>query len=296
MKKIILTIFLISNSLLAEVDTKEKPKLWTFIFARNSTYIFPYEKYAYKSVFSGYRNDSNRTTTNFEFIVRRKLEDTNFSIYFDFFEFNKRDFSQQYTFFQNGQPVAAEPVPIGDYFRSQIRTGFQYSIPKFQNLNILFGARYIKSELSNTNAFFYNIKFGQKYLGPELGIEIQSDKYANFFFSSRLSFFQLYGRVYQNYGFPLLNSEQGFIDVDLQPYSRYTGREYFIKIGYYFSENIFMTIGLKTIRAKTKPNDMRVYSGDSNYDFIQNLNFGLNGNNSFNESFQSLVLEFGGNF
>lgn len=295
MKKIILTILLASSSVYSVQNADQKEKLWTFTFIRNSTYLFPYEKYEFKDTIGGYRNKGNETVNNFEFSFKKKFENSNFSIYTDFLEFNKRAFSQQYDFYQNSELIATAPVSIGDYFRSQIRIGFLYTLPNFTNLNIIIGSRYVKSELTDNYPYIYSIKFGQKYIGPEIGFEYQSDKYANFFFATRLSFFQLYGRIYNNYYFTALNTDQGYINVNIQPYSKYIGREVYLKAGYFFTENVFMTIGLKSIVAKIKPDDMRVYSGDSRYDTIQNIEYGTRGNYTKTETFSSVVIEIGAN-
>ncbi|PKA10620.1 hypothetical protein CH372_18430 [Leptospira meyeri] len=295
MKKLILILILISSSAHSETNPDQRTKLWTFAFIRNSTYLFPYEKYEFKDTFGGYRNKGNETVNNFEFSFKKRFEDSNFSIYTDFLEFNKRAFSQQFDFYQNNQLVATSSVSIGDYFRSQIRTGFLYNLPTINNFSLIFGTRYIKSELTDTFPLTYSIRFGQKYLGPEIGFEYQSDKYANFFFATRISLFQLYGRIYNSYNFTALNTDQGYINVNIKPYSKYIGNEIYIKAGYFFSENVFMTIGLKSIVAKILPDDMRVYSGDSRYDTLQNIEYGLRGDYTKSEAFKSVVIEFGAN-
>lgn len=92
-----------------------------------------------------------------------------------------------------------------------------------------------------------------------------------------------------------MNTDQGYINVNIQPYSKYIGREAYFKAGYFFTENVFMTIGLKSIVAKIKPDDMRVYSGDSRYDTTQNIEYGLSGNYTKTEFFSSVVIEIGAN-
>ena len=77
MKIFILLILLFASNSYADEKPLEKTKLWTFTFIRNSTYIYPYEKYAYKDTFAGYRNKGNETVTNFEFSVRKKFENSN---------------------------------------------------------------------------------------------------------------------------------------------------------------------------------------------------------------------------
>ncbi|PJZ43774.1 hypothetical protein [Leptospira brenneri] len=293
MKKIILTILLLSPAIYSQTNSDQKSKLWTITFIRNSTYLFPYEKYEFKDTFGGYRNKSNETVNNYEFSLKKKFENSDFSFYFDFLEFNKRAFSQQYSFYQNNELVASEPVSIGDYFRSQIRTGFAYSLPTFNALTLIIGTRFVKSELTDSYPFGYSIKFGQKYIGPEFGLEYQSDKFANFFLGARISYFQLYGRTYNNYYFSAVNTDQGYIHVDIQPYTKYIGSEIYLKAGYFFTENVFMTIGWKSIVARIKPDDLRVYSGDLRYDTIQNTEYGLKGNNTTTEAFKSVVIEFG---
>jgi len=52
---------------------------------------------------------------------------------------------------------------------------------------------------------------------------------------------------------------------------------------------------LKSIVAKIKPDDMRVYSGDSRYDTIQNIEYGTRGNYTKTETFSSVVIEIGAN-
>ncbi|EOQ87921.1 hypothetical protein LEP1GSC202_3511 [Leptospira yanagawae serovar Saopaulo str. Sao Paulo = ATCC 700523] len=295
MKKLILILFLVSSSVYSEANTDQKNKLWTFTFIRNSTYLFPYEKYEFRDTFGGYRNKGNETVNNFEFSFKKRFQDSNFSVYTDFLEFNKRSFSQQFDFYQNNQLVATSSVSIGDYFRSQIRFGFLYSLTSIPNFSLILGTRYIKSELTDTFPLTYSIRFGQKYIGPELGFEYQSDKYANFFVAFRISLFQLYGRIYNNYSFSALNTDQGYISVNINPYTKYIGSEIYLKTGYYFTENAFMTIGLKSIVARVLPDDMRVYSGDTRYDTLQNIEYGLRGNYTKSDAFQSVVIEFGAN-
>lgn len=293
--KIILILILISSQLYSETNEDYKRKQWTLTFNRNSTHLYPYEKYAFKDVFAGYRNKSDETVNNYEFTFKKRFENSNFAVYADFFEFNKRAFSQKVSFFENGQLTTSQPISIGDYFRTQFRTGLSYSLSNEFNFSLIFGPRYIKSELTDTYALSYSVKFAQKYIGPEIGLEYQTDKYANFFFAARLSFFQLYGRIYNNYGFQASNTDQGYILVDIKPYTKYIGREVYFKTGYFFTENIFISIGLKTIAAKIIPDDMRIYSGDSKYDTFQNIQYGLKGDNVKFESFQSVVIELGTN-
>ncbi|MGE8723281.1 hypothetical protein ACO2KH_18300 [Leptospira terpstrae] len=295
MKRIILIILLTNSAVFSETVSDQKLKLWTLTFIRNSTYLYPYEKYEFRDTIGGYRNKTNETVNNFEFSFKKRLENSNFSIYTDFFEFNKRAFSQQFDYYQNNQLVATSPVSIGDYFRSQIRTGFLYSLTSTINFNLIIGARYVKSELTDQYPFSYSIRFGQKYIGPEIGFEYQTDKFANFFLATKISFFQLYGRIYNNYYFTALNSDQGYINVNIKPYAKYIGNEIYVKAGYYFSDNIFMTIGLKSIVARILPDDMRVYSGDSRYDTLQNIEYGSRGSYAKTESFKSVVIEFGVN-
>ncbi|TGK86133.1 hypothetical protein EHQ24_06030 [Leptospira noumeaensis] len=293
MKKIILLILLISSSsILAQSQTENiQKKLWYFSINKAWSTVTPYEVEQYTDIFGPYKKDPKRNVNSFEIIVRKKFSDSKFGLYSEFYEFVKRDYSMNYLTFDKKVIINEEPTPIGNYYRSQAKIGLTYSI--LPQINFLIGSRYYKSELTDGNSTLYQIKFGQKYIGPEIAVETKSDTFYNFYLETRISYFLLYGRSTHNYSFADRYSDQGYISVNINPITRVQGTEGLLKIGYYFNQNFFMSIGYKYTYQRIRPDDLRVYSGDSRFDFKQNTEYGLRNVNSYSDRIDSIILEIG---
>lgn len=54
-----------------------------------------------------------------------------------------------------------------------------------------------------------------------------------------------------------------------------------------------MTIGYKATNQRIRPDDLRVYSGDSRFDLNLNTEYGLRKLNSYSDSMNSIILELG---
>lgn len=291
MKTKITLLLLFISPIYAQVDPVNSQKLWIFSLSKIGSSIVPYEKEQFTDIFGPYKSDPRRNINSYEFATQKKFEDSKFAFYFDFFELTKRDYSLKYIDFQNRSNIKETPTPIGNYFRSQIRLGFSYSI--FNNVSISFGSRYFRSELTDgfLNQFYVN--FGQKYLGPEISIQAKTKFLDNFFIATRISLFLLYGKSIHNYSFVSARTDQGYIDVNIEPYTRVQGNEFLLKFGYYFTNNLFFTIGFRSTLLRIRPDDLRVYSGDSRFDNQMNIEYGLRKENSYTDYMQSIILELG---
>lgn len=294
MKKIIYLVIVISSTSILTQQLPEQntqKKLWYFSINKTWSVITPYESDQYRDILGPYKRDPKRNINSFEIIVRKKIADSKFGIYSDFFELVKRDYSMNFLTFDRRTIVSEDITPIGNYYRSQFRTGLTYAFAP--QINFTIGARYFKSELTDGNSNFFQIRFGQRYIGTEIGIETKTNTFYSFYLESRISYFLLYGRSIYNYSFRDISADQGYISVDINPITRVEGNEGILKIGYYFNQSFFFTIGYKYTYQRIRPDDLRIYSGDSKFDFRQNTEYGLRSINSYSDSMNSITLEIG---
>ncbi|XDD45241.1 hypothetical protein AB3N60_10990 [Leptospira sp. WS39.C2] len=290
-KTISLILFLLSTQIFSQSTMDSNKKLWYISINRAWTNARPYEIEQYTDIFGPYKRNPKRDINNHEINLRKKFSDSKFGIYSEFYEIVKRDLSLKYLTYQNKTIVGEDPTPIGNYFRLHTRFGISYEFSK--HINIIFGSRFFKSELTDGNSNNFQIRFGQKYVGPEFAIEIKTDTFHNFYLENRISYFLLYGRSYHNYSFRDRTVDQGYINVDIEPITRVEGIEGLLKIGYYFNPNFFMTLGYKYTYQRIRPDDLRVYSGDKQFDFQVNTDYGFRKINSYLDSMNSIILEVG---
>ncbi|XDD41719.1 hypothetical protein AB3N58_10395 [Leptospira sp. WS60.C2] len=293
MKKILYLIPLILGySIFAQSQAENyQKKHWYFSINKAWSTSTPYEVDQFTDIFGPFKKEYKRNINSFEIIARKKFSDSKFEFYSEFYELVKRDYSMNYLTFNRRDIINEESTPIGNYYRSQSRIGFAYAFAP--NVNFIFGSRYFKSELTDGNANAFQIRFGQRYVGPEIGIELKSDTFYNFYLESRISYFLLYGRSIHNYSFADRSADQGYISVNIDPITRVEGNDYLLKIGYYFNQNFFMTIGYKSTYQRIRPDDLRVYSGDSRFDLNQNTEYGLRNINTYSDRMNSIILELG---
>ncbi|XDD41687.1 hypothetical protein AB3N58_10230 [Leptospira sp. WS60.C2] len=292
-KTVYILILFFSSSIFTQQlpDQNIQKKLWYFSINRSWSMITPYESDQYTDIFGPFKRDPKRNINSIEIIVRKKFNDSKFGIYSDFFELVKRDYSMNFLTFERRNVISEEPTPIGNYFRSQSRIGLTFAFAP--QINFTVGARYFKSELTDGNSNYFQIRFGQRYIGTEIGIETKTRTFYNFYLETRISYFLLYGRSYHNYSFRDRTADQGYISVNIDPITRVEGNEGILKIGYYFNPSFFITIGYKYTSQRIRPDDLRVYSGDSNFDFRLNTEYGLRKLNSYSDSLNSIILEIG---
>ncbi|TGK45926.1 hypothetical protein [Leptospira bouyouniensis] len=287
----ITSIFFCVNSLYSnELDTK---KNFEFSVRRHKGILNPFESELFEDTFRQnarrYDNSANFT----ELISRYNFSNPKYSIYGSFYELNKRSFSQNYFGTQSERfgKVLFYPNAIGDYFRMQANAGLGIRLVGYDLIVLNAGLMYLKSELASGSNFSNTQTFGQKFLGPELSIQLNSSTFYSFSVSLEYKIFYLLGRIQNEYAFASNNSPFGFIKVDSNPYSRYFGTEVTGKLNYHLIENISLSLGGRFMNAKVKPDDMRVNSGDTAYDFSQNIGFGFINGNSYRDKIESIFLE-----
>ncbi len=292
-KRIFLLIILFSSAILLSQENSDpqNQKSWYVSLSKSRSEVNPYEKRLYLDIFGPYKPDLRNNLNHVEFNLSKKFNSSNLGFYFEFYEATKRNYSLYYVTFSGRTIVNEELKPIGDYFRTQSRIGLNYFFT--QRIYFHVGSRYFKSQLSDGFANSFQIDFGQKYIGAEAGINIKSSRFYGLYLEARITGFYLYGRSTQDYSFRTLSADFGVISVDINPITRVTGLEILTKLGFYFNDSIFMSLGYRSTNQKIRPDDLRVYSGDQSFDNELNFRYGQRGLNSYNDIFTSILFEVG---
>jgi len=299
--KTILTIilFTISSQLIAEeinqVQSK-KSSSFSIYLRRYSTFIDSFEQ---RMLFQNFRYFNQADKTNiqgFELGFRKKFENSNFSFQSELQEYKKGNIGMIETVCL-GRYCELIPVSAGAYQRNQFRNNilYDYSPEKFR---LSFGLRYIKSELSDGSGYRFNYTQGQKFIGPEIGFEYQTDKYLNFNLMYYYNYFYLIGKIDNRYNGSVTNLSP--VSYNSDPNAIYVGGEFGMKLKYDFDDIYYLSIGILALEARTKinSNSMTVnYVAEPQYkyelDSKTNINYFLYNASNSRESIRSVYLEAG---
>lgn len=291
-KVYLLTILLASANIFSEeISNTQIPKSWSISMSKARSEVTPYEKRLFLDIFGPYKPDLRGNLNHVEFNLSKKFNSSNLGFYFEFYEATKRNYSLYYLTFSGRNIINEELNPIGDYFRTQSRLGLNYVFT--QRINLHIGARYFKSQLSDGFANSFQIDLGQRYLGAEAGIHIKSSRYYGLYLEARITAFYLYGRSTHDYSFRSRSADLGYISVDINPITRVTGLEILTKLGFYFNDSIFMSLGYRSTNQKISPDDLRIHSGDQRFDNELNFRYGQRNSNSFHDIFTTILFEVG---
>lgn len=263
---------------------------------RYSTFIDSFEQRMLLQNFNYFDQNDKKSIPGFEFGFRKKIDNSNFSFQSEFQEYKKGNLGMRAPACL-GRYCDLAPVSAGTYLRNQFRNTilYDYTPDKFR---LSFGLRYIKSELSDGSGYRFNYTLGQKFFGPEIGFEYQTDKYWNFNLLIHYNYFHLFGKIDNRYNGIYTNLSP--VSYNSDPNAVYVGGEFGIKLNYDFDDLYFLSIGILTLEARTKINSYAMtvnYVAEPQYkyalDTITNLNYVIyNAANSI-EILRSVYLEAG---
>lgn len=237
-----------------------------------------------------------KTIPGFEFGFRKKFDNSNFSFQSEFQEYKKGNIGMR-DIACLGRYCDLVPVSTGPYLRNQFRNTilYDYTPDKFR---LSFGLRYIKSELSDGSGYRFNYTLGQKFFGPEIGFEYQTDKYWNFNLLIHYNYFYLFGKIDNRYSGIYTNRSP--VSYNSDPNAIYVGGEFGIKLNYDFDDLYFLSIGILTLEARTKINSYSMtvnYVAEPQYkydlDSITNFNYVIYNAANSSEILRSVYLEAG---
>lgn len=300
MKKILSILLLfISTQLFAEdvnqVQNKKNSSLSIYV-RRYSTSIDSFEQRMLFQNFRYFDQADKKDIAAFEFGFRKKFENSNFSFQSEFQEYKKGNIGMRERVCL-GRYCELSPVSAGAYLRNQFRNNFlyDYSPDKFR---LSFGFRYIKSELSDGTGYRYNYTLGQKFFGPEIGFEYQTNKYFNFNLLFCYNYFYLFGKIDNRYNG--IHTNLSPVSYNSDPNAIYVGGEFGMKLKYEFDDLYYLSIGILALEARTKidSNSMTVnYVAEPQYkyelDSNTNINYFLYNASNSKESLRSVYLEAG---
>lgn len=300
MKKItIIIILLISSHLIAEEtnpDQNRKNKSLSIYLRRYSTFIDSFEQKMLFQNFNYFDQNDKKSIPGYELGIRKKFENSNVSLQSEFQEYKKGNIGMRATACI-GRYCDLAPVSAGAYLRNQVRNTilYDYTPDKFR---LSFGLRYIKSELSDGSGYRFNYTIGQKFFGPEIGFEYQTDKYWNFNLLIHYNYFHLFGKIDNRYNGIYTNFSP--VSYDSDPNATYVGGEFGMKLNYDFDELYYLSIGILTLEARTKVNPYAMtvnYVADPqfkyNLDATTNLNYVIYNAANSREVLRSVYLEAG---
>lgn len=296
-KLLILSIFLSViydlNALETDKNTNSPLNLQVY-FRRNSSVLSTFEEELYIKTFNNYKERNKKDPiTSFDLGFRKKIENSNFYLEAEFSELKKGGYSiGRFFCFREASFCSETRVPAGTYNRSQFKSALIYEmIPNI--LRFSGGIRYLNSELSDGYRFQYSLNFGQKYIGPELGIEVESPKYWNFNLKFNYSYFILGGHIKYQYSTSSSNSESGVLNFISEPSTRYYGQQIGLKVNYSITENYYLSLGYYSINAKVRTNGINIYSEDFPYNNFINTKFQTIYGSNFGERINNLYFEAG---
>lgn len=299
MKKLIITIAVFcsvySDLIADETDKKTSYPLNLQVFyRRNSSFINSFEENLYTKTFSSYIEDKRKDSiVSYDIGFRKKIVDSNFSFDFEFSELKKSGYPLAMISCTRN-PVFCNDYSIqaGSYYRSQVRSILHYDIiPNLFRLSA--GIRYLRSELADGYIYLYSLNFGQKYAGPEIGFELDSPKFWNFNLKFNYSYFLLGGKINYSYSAPSSSGENGYLSFLSEPITRYSGKQFGLKLNYFIDRNYYFALGFSYTNAKVRTNSINIYSQDSNYDNFINTKFRTIYGNSFGENISNIYFEVG---
>ncbi|TGM60602.1 hypothetical protein EHQ94_10935 [Leptospira meyeri] len=299
MKKIIITILLFGSTLcdLNAIELENKsafPINLQIFYRRNSSSMNTFEEELYTKTFTGYVERNKREPiSSFDIGIRKKINDTNIFIEAEFSELKKGAYPiGRFFCSREGSFCNETSTPAGTYYRSQTRAALLYEIIP-NSLRLSGGIRYLYSELADGFRFQYSLKFGQKYLGPEIGIEAESPKFWNFNLKFNYYYFILGGHIQYHYATSSNNAEYGFLSFLSEPVTRYYGQQLGLKLNYFITDNYYFSLGFYSIIAKIRTNSINIYSEDVPYDNFINTKFRTLYGNSFGERINNIYFEAG---
>ncbi|TGM73625.1 hypothetical protein EHQ96_00010 [Leptospira levettii] len=300
MKKLTTVILLlISSQLLAEEINQGQVKnnrSLSIYLRRYSTFIDSFEQRMLFQNFNYFDQNDKKTIPGYEFGIRKKFENSNFSFQSEFQEYKKGNIGMRATACI-GRYCDLAPVSAGAYLRNQFRNTILYDTTP-DKFRLSFGLRYIKSELSDGSGYRYNYTLGQKFFGPEIGFEYQTDKYWNFNLLIHYNYFYLFGKIDNRYNGIYINFSP--VSYNSDPNATYVGGEFGMKLNYDFDELYYLSIGILTLEARTKVNPYAMtvnYAADPQYKYAldtgANINYLIYNAANSREVFRSVYLEAG---
>lgn len=300
-KNLIQIIFfcVLSTQLVADeinLDKDIKDKRLSIFLRRYSTFVDSFEQNMLFQNFKYYDQDDKKTIPGYEIGFRKKIENSKVAFETEFIEYKKGNLGMRSpTCF--GRYCDLLPVSSGTYLRNQLRSNILFDLMP-EKLRFSFGARYIKSELSDSGGVRFNYTLGQKFIGPEIGIELQTDKVQNFNLVAHYQLFYLFGKIENRYSGSTFNLSP--ISYYSDPNAIYFGNEFGLKINYFIDETYYFSLGYSNLLANThiKSQSMTVnYFADPQYkydlDLRTNFDYKYFDANTSKELFKSIYLEAG---
>lgn len=262
------------------------------IYIRNNTNLFmAYEEQIHRSIFRSYSSNGDQKVNNIQFGFLYNFKDSNFSVESRFQELRKGNYSdyQNTCFSRNCFLITNQ---IGSYMRNEFVGNGLYDI--FDDiLYFKLGARYVKSELSNSVRFNFTDRFSQRFIGGNVGIKLKTPTFYNLFLTVDLEAFYGRGRINHKYANTFPRGFNDYTFSDENPSASFQGEEVDIMLNYNLGSKFYFGVGLGWINSRIKPSEMKVNTTDFERDFEKNIQFDIFGGKSFSDSFYRTTFELG---
>lgn len=236
-----------------------------FYFRRNNMYINPIEIKMFNALFSSAtKDDENRNIFN-TIGYKKKIGDSKFQFEANFFETRKGNLNTK-VFTCDRRSCYNYPYDSGTYYRTQSNLLVNYRYIE-NRVHFILGLTHLRSELTKNDPNYYNYQFGQNYLGPKIGVHLETPRFVGLYLSFELSVYYLYGRVKNTYSNVISANRFDYFQYSANPNSKFLGKEITAAIGYELNDSVYFTVSVYGQDGKSLPNSTDVYTNphSSNY-------------------------------